>query len=58
MSPFTALSLLESHRRRLLTLSEPEFERAFDRILEALESYNDEKPRTTPKGDYDEKEVL
>jgi len=53
-SPFTALSLLMLHKRKLLTISQAEFELSFDTILQVLEEVNDEKYRcttpVTPKG--------
>ena len=51
-SPFTALSLLMLHKRKLLTLTEAEFDLAFGTVVQTLEEVNDERYRLiTPKSE-------
>jgi len=58
-SPQMALTILIAFKRKLCTLSTEEFDASFDRILEFLESVNNERYRLTdytPEGEHVEEE--
>lgn len=49
--PQSSLALLEMFAQRKLTLTEEEFDKHFDAVLEVLEAANNEKHRLTPRSD-------
>lgn len=52
MSPFLAVSVLSVFAKGKVTLSEQQFDEAFDALTDLLEASNNEKHRLdTPKGE-------